>query len=278
MSSGTLYVQRWNWEQRLQHALLFLSMFGLLGTGLPIKYGYTEWAARFFVLIGGFRNALIIHKVSAVLLVVATVVHAAYLLRYRRRHGPTRWEMMFSPKDLSDANHHAMFLLGLRQDPPRYDRYSYLEKFEYLAIFWGLIVMGATGMSIWFPSLAANWVPRWVLDAFRIIHSNEAFVAMLSLAFGHFFFAHFSPLVFPSSTVWLTGKISVGHLREEHPMEYDRLVEQGVIPAGAAEAAGHGGHTLRLSGWRRALGIVEMLIYSAIFYWLLVTFIPLLLL
>ena len=268
----SIYVERWHLLHRLQHGTLALSMFGLLGTGLPIKYAYTAWAGEVFGLLGGFHNTLIIHKASALLLCLVTVWHVIYLAAARLKGGPARWEMMMNGKDLRDAVHHGAYLLGLRQQPPQYDRYTYLEKFEYLAIIWGLVVMGGSGMAVWFPEVAASWFPRWVLDGLRIVHSNEAFVAMLSLAFGHFFVAHFSPLIFPSSTVWLTGKISAAHLKEEHPLEYQRLVEAGKLPADAAPE-----HRHRLAGWRRAVGVAEMLIYSVIFYGLLITFIPLLL-
>jgi len=267
-----VYVERWSLAHRLQHALLALAMIDLIITGMAMKYSYAAWSARVFPLLGGFRSTLIIHKFGATLVGVSVIFHVIYLLMYRRRHGPQKWQIMWNRKDFTDAIAHGAHLLGLRERPPQYGRYSYLEKFEYLSIFWGMVVMGGSGLAIWFPALAAQWAPRWLLDGLRVIHSNEAFVAMLALAFGHFFVAHFNPLVFPSSPVWYSGKISAAHLREEHPLEYQQLVEAGKLPAGAAPE-----HPHVLAGWRRVLGVVEMLIYSAIFYGLLITFIPLLL-
>jgi formate dehydrogenase subunit gamma len=266
--------QRWNWQHRLQHMALFLSMFGLLSTGLAIKFHHTAWAQGLFRLLGGFRQNVILHKASATFLVLVALWHLAYLLWHwrRERSGPWQWAMMPRWKDFQDAYHHALYLLNLRADPPRYDRYSYLEKFEYLAIFWGMVVMGLTGFSLWFPTVAARYVPRMWLDAFRIIHGNEAVVAVITLAYGHFFTAHLNPAVFPSNPVWFTGRISLEHLMEEHPLEYQRLVEQGALPAVTAPA-----HPHRLTGWRRALAAVELVIYSAIFYYLLITFLPMLL-
>lgn len=264
------HVERWNVQHRIQHLLMVTSMVGLLGTGLAMKYHYVAWAKGLFSLLGGFHNTLIIHKAAAILLVVDAVYHIVYLLVYWRRHGAS-WSMLPSLKDVRDAGNHGLYLLGLRPQMPSYERYSYLEKFEYLAIVWGMVVMGGTGFSLWFPEAAGSVAPRWILDAFRIVHSNEAFVALISLAFGHFFFVIFSPNVFPFSPVFVTGKMTAEELWHEHPLEYQRLVEQGKLPAGQVPH-----HPPHLSGWRRLLAFIEILLYSAIFYWLLVSYLPLL--
>jgi cytochrome b subunit of formate dehydrogenase len=250
---------------------LFTSMFGLLATGMAIKFHYTKWASGFFNLMGGFHGNLIIHKISATLLVAVSVWHLAYMLVEWSKHhtGPKDWAMMPGLNDLRDAWHHMLYLLQLRKEGPQYDRYTYLEKFEYLSIFWGMVVMGLTGFSLWFPEKAAAFVPRVFLDGFRLVHTNEALVALIALAYGHFFTVHLNPGVFPSSSVWYNGKISLEHMLEEHPMEYQRLVAEGKAPAMAAGFQEHG-----LSGWRRALAVLEILIYSALFYYMLVTFLP----
>lgn len=266
----TVSFQRWNLQHRLQHGLLAISMIGLLVTGLAIKFHYVGWAQFLFRIVGGFHNNLILHKASAVLIVIVCVWHLLFLALGWKKYGFSL-AMLPTWKDARDVWHHMLYLLSMRDRPPQYDRYSYLEKFEYLAIFWGMVVMGLTGFSLWFPTVAGEYVPRVMLQAFRLVHSNEAVVAVITLAYGHFFTAHLNPAVFPSSPVWMSGKISLEHMMEEHPLEYQRLVEQGKLPA--AQAHHHG----PLAGWRRALAGVELIIYSAIFYYLLVVFIPLLL-
>jgi len=266
------HFQRWNLQHRLQHGILALSTMGLLWTGLAIKFHHVAWAQWTFRLFGGFHGNLIAHKVCASSLVFVSLWHLIYLLAGWRKLGFS-WGMIPTHRDVIDVYHHALYLLNIRKKPPQFDRYSYLEKFEYLAIFWGMVVMGGTGFSLWFPAAAANWVPRAWLDGFRIVHGNEAVVALITLAYGHFFNAHFNPAVFPSNPVWLTGKISLEHMLEEHPVEYQRMVEKGLLPAPAHEEH----HDQRLAGWRRWVAFIELIIYSAIFYYLLVTFIPMLL-
>jgi formate dehydrogenase subunit gamma len=265
------FYQRWNIQHRLQHVTLFVSMFGLLSTGMAIKYHSAAWAQWFFNRMGGFHGNLVVHKFSAALLVFVSVWHLGYMLQewFRHKTSPKDWAMMPTLKDGLDVWHHMLFLLSLRKQPPQYDRYTYLEKFEYLSIFWGMIVMGLTGFSLWFPVKAAGFVPRSFLDGFRIIHSNEALVALIALAYGHFYTVHLNPHVFPTSTVWFNGKISLEHMLEEHPLEYQRMVAKGELPPAMA---GHQEH--KLAGWRRALAALEIVLYSAVFYYMLVTFLP----
>jgi len=271
-STKPAFYQRWNLQHRLQHFFLFVSMFGLIITGMAIKYHYVAWAQFTFRVFGGFHMNLIIHKASATLLVIVSVWHLVYLLVTwaKEKSHPKTWAMMPSLNDARDLWHHALHLLQLRKEPPQFGRYTYLEKFEYLSIFWGMIVMGLTGFSLWFPAAAAGFVPRWILDMFRIVHANEALVAVIALVYGHFFTVHFNPAVFPTSPVWFSGKISLEHMMEEHPLEYQKLVEKGELPPMDPKAA-HG-HKLPL--WRKGLAAVELVIYSAIFYYMLIAFIP----
>ncbi len=215
-------IERWNIHHRLQHLGLFISVSILIVTGFSMKFPDAPPAMLTMRLLGGIRNTLYVHLAAAVMMVATGLYHIGYLVWYVRRHGPT-WDMLPRFQDFKDAFHHGLYLLGIRDDRPRFGRYSYLEKFEYLAVFWGFIFMGGSGLVLWFPEVAAYALPRWAISALRVVHSNEAFIALLSLAYGHFFFVHFDPEVFPGSKVWLTGKMSVARMWHEHPLEAEAL-------------------------------------------------------
>ncbi len=254
-------ILRWSWQHRLQHLGLLVSVGVLILTGFPIKYAYTTWGRTMAGLFGGFDHLLDVHLAAAALMVVAGLYHIGYIVYYWLRHGPT-WDMIPGLKDVRDAVHHALWLVGLRPDRPRYGRYSYLEKFEYFAVFWGFVVMGGSGIVILFPGFASQYMPRWAVDALRVVHSNEAFVALLSLAFGHFFAVHFAPGVFPGSTVWLDGTTTVAHMAEEHPLELEAM---GI-------AVPEVQHTT--TAGQRLLLIAEMIGYTLVTFILLDTFVP----
>ena len=119
-----------------------------------------------------------------------------------------------------------LFMLGLKKDRPKFDRYMYLEKFDYWAVFWGIIMMVGTGFVFWFPVFFAKYAPHWVLTSAQIIHGEEATLALLFLFVVHFYNAHLKPSIFPMNWVWLTGKMSHAMLKEEHGGEYQELVKK----------------------------------------------------
>ncbi len=256
------WVQRFDTHQRYQHFLLFSSMFVLFLTGFPIKYASMDWA-RFIVtgIFQGFDHLFITHLAAAVLMLTSGLYHIIYLLIHRPKA-----TMAPRLQDVKDAYHHALFLLGLRKQRPRYGRYTYLEKFEYLAVGYGIVVMGLSGFVLWFPDLAAVVLPRWVIHMFRIAHSNEAIVALLAVAIGHFFWVHFNPDSFPTSPVWYNGKISMHHLKEEHALEYVELVE-----IYGEDGAEHG--ELPMMAKNRAFMAVELVIYITVVGWIFSRFI-----
>ncbi len=265
------YIQRWNIHHRLQHILLLVSVTLLILTGFPMKYAYTSWAPYAVALFGGFDLMFRIHLVAAVLLVIAAIYHIIYAISYALKHGPT-WDMVPSVQDVKDAFNHIRYLVGLTDKHPHFGRYNYLQKFEYFAVVWGLFFMGITGFFLWFPQVGAMFFPRWILGVFRVIHSNEAFLAMLAIAFGHFFMEHFNPDVFPMNKTWLNGKISLEKMAEHHPAEFERLnLEEAEIDY--PEKTGMEGRFKH----SRALVATELAVVTFVFGWLLYTFIPMLL-
>jgi hypothetical protein len=172
--------------------------------------------------------------------------HAGYVL-FTRRGRETARALMLGTKDVRDAFEILMHNLGttrwlerrgiltaffarhpywLFPDPPRYGRYNFIEKLEYIAVVWGSVVMIASGFCIWKVELAMRLFPRHVFDVIATIHSYEAILAFLAIIVWHMYNVHLAPPVFPMSRVWLTGKISREQLRAEHPLEYERIEEE----------------------------------------------------
>lgn len=253
------FIQRWDSHQRYQHILLFSSMIFLFITGFPIKWGHSDWAQYIVNLFGNFNNLFTVHLIAAVIMVFSGLYHIVWLVLHFNLSGP-KWSMVPNLKDAKDAYHHALYLLGIRKDPPQYDRYTYLEKFEYLAGGYGIILMGITGYFLWFPEVAAAIMPRWVIHLLRVAHSNEAVVCLLAVCISHFYWVHFNPDVFPTSKVWINGRISRHHEMEEHPLEYERLTSEYVETETTVTEEHHQSKYTK----SRFLIIFELTIYIAI--------------
>jgi cytochrome b subunit of formate dehydrogenase len=237
---------RMNKAERVQHYLLILTFFTLMATGLPLffyEFKFFKWlipTGRAFAVRG------VLHRVAAVVLVLNLVWHVFYTLFTAR--GRANFKAMIPRfRDFRDAFEQFFHNVGftrlflrlgigkkflarhpywLFKDAPRYDRYNFVEKFEYWAVGWGSAVMIASGFFMWNVELSLRLFPLWVHNIFIIIHSYEAMLAFLAIIIWHMYNVHLNPEVFPMSKVWLNGKITGHELRTLHPLEYERIVEE----------------------------------------------------
>ena len=123
-----------------------------------------------------------------------------------------------------------MFKWGLGLGPrPAFDRWTYWEKFDYWAVFWGVGVIGGSGLILWFPTVMASFVPGWVFNVATIFHGEEAILAAVFLFTVHFFNNHFRPDKFPLDIVMFTGRVSLEEFKHEHTLEFNRLLQSGEL-------------------------------------------------
>jgi cytochrome b subunit of formate dehydrogenase len=113
--------------------------------------------------------------------------------------------------------------------PPQFDRWTYWEKFDFIAIFWGMFTIGGSGMTLWAPGLASYIYPGWVFNIASIIHSEEALLAVLFIFTVHFFNTHLIPTKFPMDMIIFTGSYRLEELWRTRTLEYKRLVKEGKL-------------------------------------------------
>jgi cytochrome b subunit of formate dehydrogenase/nitrate/TMAO reductase-like tetraheme cytochrome c subunit len=231
-------VVRFDIHQRAQHWFMLTGVILLGITGWPLRgagvfsgapliggadaAGYSR---AFMKIFGGAEGAATWHRVGAVLIIISSLYHLFYLtfLASKKR---LPLSMLPVPKDAVDMKDNILFMLGLRKERPRFERYMYLEKFDYWAVFWGIVMMVGTGFVFWFPVFFATFAPSWVITAAQIIHGEEATLAIVFLFVVHFYNVHLKPSIFPMNWAWLNGRISVEMLKHEHPLEYERMKDK----------------------------------------------------
>jgi len=232
---GELEYQRFSRLNRAMHVIMIVSFISLAFTGMTLKFSYTKWASVLSHLLGGFETAGFIHRAAAMAMFGIFVVHIVdVILRKRRDHaswkatllGPK--SMMFGAKDLADFIGSLKWFLGVGQRP-RYGRWTYWEKFDYFAVFWGIAVIGSTGLSLWFPTFFARFLPGWFVNVATIIHSDEALLATGFIFTIHFFNTHLRPEKFPMDLVIFSGRMTVDELKHDKPEEYEELVASGEL-------------------------------------------------
>ena len=214
---------------RLTHFILFISVIGLAVSGLPLRYSSTVWARTLITFIGGFKHIDLLHKSMAALLFLAVLLHGYYLINLVRQKGFRGFfRFLFSPdslfpkvQDFKEAwAEFRCFLKGTCE--PKRDKWSYWEKFDYWAVFWGMIVIGGSGLMLAFPEITTRFVPGWVLNVALIFHSEEALLAIFFLFIFHFFHAHLRPMKFPIDETIFTGRISEEDYFNERQLEVAR--------------------------------------------------------
>ena len=110
---------------------------------------------------------------------------------------------------------------------PQFDRWTYWEKFDYFAVFWGVAIIGASGLVMWFPVFFTRFLPGWLINIALIVHSDEALLAAGFIFSIHFFNTHFRIEKFPMDTVIFSGRVSKTEMLHERRRWYDRLVAEG---------------------------------------------------
>ena len=226
------WVKRFPKVHRWTHITIILTFLVLAATGLPLKFHYTAWAQALTGTPGAIDFTRFLHRVAAVFTFGYAFVHVFYLMRQAaRREGGLLWgwsSMVPQPRDLRDvfANVRYFLYLGPR---PRFDRFTYWEKFDYFAVFWGIPVIGFSGLMLWFPAFFTQFLPGWTLNAAFVVHSDEALLATSFIFVFHFFHTHLRPESFPLDPVVFAGSMPLSKFMEERPDEYDRLVASGQL-------------------------------------------------
>jgi len=233
----------------IQHLLIFVTFIVLSGTGLPLYFSNLSWAQYLIKLFGGIDLAREIHKVAAFTMMFASAYHIVTIVGgtlvkiftgkfdYRRTIIPRY-------KDLSDLYHDLKFFFGFAPYRPKMEKFMYKQKMHYLAILWGSFVLMAAGSALLFPDVVARLFPNTITKilptgivdevAFpsffqnlaRLMHADEAVMALIVIAFWHWLNVHLVPGRFPLQWAFLTGKITREHQIEEHFLEYLRNLQE----------------------------------------------------
>ncbi|MDO8948149.1 MAG: cytochrome b/b6 domain-containing protein [Desulfocapsaceae bacterium] len=215
---------RLNGHERLQHLLTFLTFFILVASGYALRMP-EEWILK----LGDAGKTLfyyrgLLHRIAGVSMILAGLYHIVYLAAHREGRS-FFMAMIPNLKDAKDIFQNLAYYIGKRPSPPDFDRFDYREKAEYLALVAGTIIISVTGVILW---TEAYW-SKFALDLSLLIHGMEAILATLAIIVWHFYSVHYKPGKFPMSWVWITGKMPLHELEEEHPLQYKRLIEQGLI-------------------------------------------------
>jgi hypothetical protein len=209
--------------------------------------------------VGGFGAILFFHKLCALVL---TVAFSDSPERYfHARDDPSREgdllgaELDGGQLEGREGSFWAHALVCGTGPKPQFGRYAYWEKFDYWAVFWGMIVIGFSGYAMWFAPFFARFLPGWALNAVLVIHSEEGLLAILFIFSIHFVNTHLRPDSFPMDMVIFTGVESEEEFKHKRPEEYQKLVAQGKLQTRTGEKP-----PVWLVNFSKAVGFTAILI------------------
>lgn len=211
-------------NERIQHFLLLSSFTVLVITGFGLKYPEAFWVVWMRSIFGenAFELRGIVHRVAGVVMIADSVYHLFYV-SLTKRGRKLIIDLWFTKKDLTDLFGTIKYYFGKADERPKYGRFSYIEKSEYWALVWGNVVMGATGIVLWFNNTFLPVISSLGMEIATAIHFYEAILATLAIVAWHFYFVIYNPDVYPVNKAFITGYLTREEMEHEHPLELEEI-------------------------------------------------------
>ncbi|MFA3782390.1 formate dehydrogenase subunit gamma [Melioribacteraceae bacterium 4301-Me] len=271
------YYERFDAFSRFLHLLVIISFLSLAITGMVIKFSGVSVFQFISKILGGYEVTGFIHRVAALITFFYFFMHIGYLIKKKKKRKQKikdllkgESSLMFNKRDLIEFYQTMKWFFGIGKRPA-YGRWTYWEKFDYFAVFWGVAVIGSSGLFLWFPEFFTKLgFPGWFINIATIIHSDEALLAVGFIFTVHFFNTHFRPDKFPMDRVIFTGKVSLEELKKDRPREFELIMNEdkyktkinNVPPSSALDKAA------KIFGFIAlfiGLTIIVLILYSMIF-------------
>lgn len=211
--------------QRFLHLVVMLGFTGLALTGFSLKFSAQWWAQAIAWLLGGADHLAYLHRLCAVITYGCVVVHIFWLVYYKLvlKGSLTGPQSLFPGwKDVKDLFLHIRYFFA-RGPEPKFNRFTYWEKFDYLAIFLGMNTMGLTGLLLWFPEFFSTLVPGYFINLAQVLHLYEAIMAVALKFVVHIISTHLRPEVFPLDRSIFNGQTTPEKMITAHPGEWEQL-------------------------------------------------------
>jgi len=229
------FVWRFKLFHRLIHGVSVVSFFALVITGLPLRFSCAAWASDMMRLLGGTHTAGLVHRTAGAVTLAYFTVHVVWLLVFVARSKNRKallWgrdSMVPQPQDFRDFVQMFKWFFG-KAPFPRFGRYGYNEKFHYFGAFWGIVLLGGSGLVRWLPDVFTRILPGWAFNVAAIFHSEEALLAAGFMFIIHFFNVHLRPGKWPMDGVMFTGRATLQVMEEDHPLTTERFGDLSAQP------------------------------------------------
>ncbi|MBT3227271.1 MAG: hypothetical protein HN580_07915 [Deltaproteobacteria bacterium] len=235
MEKQEQHIRRFQVSHTVIHLMIITSFLILALTGMTLKFPDNQFFALISKGLGGPIVTGYIHRFGAILTFIYAGIHLVQLgLLFKRKKMTVmglfseEYTLVPLPRDAIELKNNLLYFIG-KGPKPEFGRWTYWEKFDYMAVFWGITVIGASGLVLWFPEVATWVLPGWAINVATIIHSDEALLAAGFIFTIHFFNTHLRPDTFPMDTAIFTQRVPLSKFKEERPREYEEMVNKGEL-------------------------------------------------
>ena len=234
---GHLQYRRFNRLHVFLHILVITSFLGLSLTGLPLKFSDQAWAKMLMSIYGGSANAGFVHRICAGITFIyfGSAIYMSIHFLFIRKDIPGNFlQRLFGPDSLCPNLRDIFDVVGMvrwflfRGPKPTFERWTYWEKFDFLAVFWGMFAIGGSGLMLWFPEIFSYILPGLAFNVATFVHSDEALLATGFIFTVHFFNTHGRPEKFPMDFVIFNGQMSKEEFIEERGDQWKRYEKLGI--------------------------------------------------
>lgn len=231
MAAAVKRIKRFGIIERAFHLSLMLTFIIQAATGFSRLYITTVWGEKLSSVLGGYETSLTIHKWVGLLMISGFVIHTIHLITKVDWHQPVK--SIFGPdsiipnfQDVKNIKRRLLWSVGIGP-APEFDRWTYFEKFDYFAVYWGLPLLAITGLMTMYPLTTSLILPGWSLNIAALLHRAEAILAVTYIFIVHFYVGHLRPSSFPMNEAMFAGSMPIEEAMEERPLWIRRLHAQG---------------------------------------------------
>jgi cytochrome b subunit of formate dehydrogenase len=238
--AGDSRIRRFTALDRFTHLFLIVTFMTLAVTGAAQAFWSTDWATPLRWMFNNHAQLRQAHVITGWAMTIGFLVHIVLVVSrvdWRRPlislFGPDSLVPVW--RDLKEFGQRLLWFTGLSGNV-RFERWTYYEKFDYWAVFWGIPILFFTGLMLIYPLEASRLVPGWTLNLAALVHRAEAVLAVTYIVFVHLVIGHFRRSTLPLNDAMFSGSVSLHHLEQEKPDWLDRLKATGRM-TGLAVAA-----------------------------------------
>jgi cytochrome b subunit of formate dehydrogenase len=231
MAESIMRIKRFSGPERCFHLFLILTFLIQTATGFSRIYVTTYWGRLLVGFFGGYKAALSLHIQVGIVMTIGYLFHTLFVLKkvqWREFPGTLFGPDSLLPNldDFRNFWQQVLYIFG-RRPPPKFDRWTYWEKFDYWAVYWGMPLLAVTGLMTAYPLITSGIFPGWFLNIAALLHRAEAILAASYIFIVHFFIGHLRPFSFPMNEAMFSGSIPLEEAREEKPLWVARLKREG---------------------------------------------------